>query len=206
MARRKKKNPKLKLLDRDTIRNSLAVKRVSLSKKNLIRSMHRQNLYEGNAKNALQLWRHCFQQSQVRVLFKLLIFSFIFYWFGNETATYGWSVWEVPSIRVLSKIDCCMESRGHPYDNDDHSMAYSDGKTVFSSIPPALMRICLASALMFIVSRKFIPVANELMIARVIHGNVSFRQLPNGTFSTMFCRKLTTKKKQHRRAAYRGHH
>ncbi|KAL7235184.1 hypothetical protein ACSBR1_018640 [Camellia fascicularis] len=40
------------------------VKRVSLSKKNLIRSMHRQNLYEGNAKNALQLWRHCFQQSQ----------------------------------------------------------------------------------------------------------------------------------------------
>lgn len=40
------------------------------------------------------------------------------------------------------------------YTNDDISIANLAGKTVLSNTPPALMRICLAKPLMFIVSRK----------------------------------------------------
>ncbi|KAG5541459.1 hypothetical protein RHGRI_021321 [Rhododendron griersonianum] len=37
---------------------------------------------------------------------------------------------------------------------------------------------------------RYIPVANELMIARVIYCNISFSQLPNSAFSSMFCRSV----------------
>ena len=35
----------------------------------------------------------------------------------TEPSTEGGAVWEVAGIRVLPKIEGCVESRSHPYDN-----------------------------------------------------------------------------------------